>query len=234
MIFAMRPWFLGLALCVASSAAADPFRWQASDGTRVEAEVVATPGEAPRLVVTKPSPATIELVGAVVGDQLRVDSIRDDLVIVGRNRAWRLAWKQDGFAQVASAKWTDPRRQASWTQPRKLTNYHVAFEEMRQLLRFEGTRPGLERFLGDAPVTISYSDRRASETLPGRELLARWKRDGFPLARGTVKTAGERCASLPINYAGYRDAKTPKGPLLLMACFAKDLQLARITLTVED
>jgi len=224
---------LGLVLFAASAHAA-PFRWQASDGTRVEAEVVAEPGKPPRLEVTKPSAATIELDGVPHGDTLRLDVVRDDLVLAGSTRAWRLAWKTGRFEVVASASWKAPRKRPAWASPRTITTYHGAFEEMRQLVRFEGTQPGLERFFGNAEVTVSYSGSKQSETLAGRELLARWKRDGFPLSRGTIKTAGPRCASLPVNYAGYDEvpANDPDGPRLFHACFANDLQVTKLHLTV--
>jgi hypothetical protein len=229
----LRPLFALVML--ASSASAAPFRWQADDGTRVEAEVVAEPGKPPRLEVTKPAPATIELAGAEVGDTLRLDALRDELVLVGSARAWRLAWKKGRLDPVASARWRTPNRRPAWASPRTITSYYVAFEEMRQLMRFEGTRPGLERFFGDAEVTVTYGGgTRASEKLPGRELLARWQREGFPLARGTIKTGVPRCGTLPINYAGYDEvpAADPDGPRLFMACFAKDLQVTSLTLTI--
>ena len=226
---------LGCLVLLAASADAAPFRWQAPDGTRVEAEVMVPPGESPRLELTKPSAPPITLEGADGRDAFRVSSVRDDLIIVGASRAWRFTWKRDRFALVASASWTTPRKRPGWV---RWTENATGFEAMRQLLRFEGTLPGLERFFGEATVKVSSygGTSQTHEEIPGSALLARWERDGFPLARGwMLKNAGPRCMSLPGNYASSDDmpANDPDGPRLLGACFARDgLQVTRIDLVV--
>jgi hypothetical protein len=225
---------------VASIAAADPFRWQAHDGSRIEAELVAL-ADVPRLRVTQPAELTVELPGAAAGDVLRVQGFHDDLVVVGDRRAWRLRWVRDRFELFATASWTHRARQPEWARPRALTNYRIAFDELRQLVRFEDTLPGIDRYFAGDKVTVKIAGRtRESATImKGSELLSLWRAEGFPLARGALKGAGPYCTSIPDNWWGsYIDMavpiKAPERPRLASACFDKELRLSIVNITVPD
>lgn len=186
----------------------------------------------PRLEIAKPTAHTVELPGASDKESFRVMGYYEDLVIVGTEHAWRFAWRKDQLVRVASA--TLSKRRPAWTHTRKLTHWTVAFDELRQLVRFEDTLPGIERFFGENEVKVR-TNHKVTSPMSGVELLAKWRREGFPLARGTLKGGGSsRCNWLVENVVAPPTvaARDLAGPRLGGACFDKDLHLVSVEITV--
>jgi hypothetical protein len=232
MVLRMR-WFV-LASCLLAStvAGAAPFTWQAPDGTAVTAEVSQPLGESARLETSAPTRQTLPLVPSPDQQTWRVQGDDDDLVVVGRDRAWRLRWKQDRLAIIATTAWTANESPPRWARPRPRSR-EGALEELRQLLRFEGTQPGLDSFFAAKRirvVTSAAGEKDSSSVSSGAVLLDAWHKSGFPMAYGRQMSLNRQCGSLLENAASEKPRRASPRSLLFSVCFDKNLHVTTIHL----
>jgi hypothetical protein len=226
-------WFV-LASCLLAStiARAAPFTWQAPDGTAITAEVSQPIGESARLESSAPTRQTLPLVPSPDQETWRVQGDDDDLVVVGRDRAWRLRWKRDRLAIIATTAWTATESPPRWARPRQRSR-EGALEELRQLLRFEGTQPGLDSFFAAKRirvVTSAAGEKDSSSVASGAVLLDAWHKTGFPMAYGRKMILNRQCGSLLENAAREKPRRAAPRSLLFTVCVDKNLRVTKIHL----
>lgn len=236
------PWWLG------AQAHAQPSLWQAPDGAYVDVLRVISDKEPTRLgarlysyELSPPAHQPVALPGAAIGEPVELMMRGEQLVVRGKERAWRFAWRKKGLRLLASARWREPGQPPAWARPRAVDTPKAAFEELADTLRAVGRGPGLARFFGKGEIAVRQhvlGMAPIDERLPAAELLARWRdRDrGLPAAIGLARARGARCVELPAarRRASWRH-RLRAGvvePLqdLGAACFDEKLQLVSVEL----
>lgn len=236
------PWGLG------AQAHAQPSLWQAPDGAYVDVLRVISEKEPTRLgarlysyELSPPAHQPVALPGAAIGEPVELVMRGEQLVVRGKERAWRLAWGKRGLRVVGTARWSAAKGPPMWARPRVVETPQAAFDELAERLRAVDRGPGLARFFGKGEVALRQhfiGMAPVEERLPAAELLARWREGdrSLPAAVGTARRRDARCLELPAarRRAAWRhrlrDGVVEPLQDLGAACFDDKLQLVSVEL----